>query len=139
MRHSGLLVLDAVINLVLGILLIVFPSRLVSVLGVPSAEVAFYPSLLGAVLFGIGIALIIEWMRGSSGLGLAGAISINLCAGLVLAVWLMFGRLHLPVRGMVFLWVLVFVLVGVSTLELLATVRGTAAQQAHRAGRQKLE
>jgi len=139
MRHSGLFVLDAVINLVLGILLIVFPSRLVSVLGVPSAEVAFYPSLLGAVLFGIGIALIIEWMRGSSGLGLAGAISINLCAGLVLAVWLMFGRLHLPVRGMVFLWVLVFVLVGVSTLELLATVRGTAAQQAHRAGRQKLE
>ena len=139
MRHSGLLVLDAVINLVLGILLIVFPSRLVSVLGVPPADVAFYPSLLGAVLFGIGIALIIERMRGSSGLGLAGAISINLCAGLVLAVWLMFGRLHLPVRGMVFLWVLVFVLVGVSTLELLATMRGTAAQQAHRAERREAD
>ena len=135
MRHRSLLTLDAVINLVLGVLLIAFPSPVVSALGVPYVEPAFYPSILGAVLFGIGIALIIERVRGSSGLGLAGAISINLSGGLVLAGWLLFGSLNVPLRGKVFLWVLVLVLVGVSSLELLANIRGRAAQQAHGAER----
>ena len=60
MRSSALLTVDAIVNLVLGSLLIVFPTGLVSLLGVPAAEPAFYPSILGAVLFGIGIALLIE-------------------------------------------------------------------------------
>lgn len=118
MISRTLLTVDAVINLGLGILLFAFPTRLVSTLGVPGAEVAFYPSILGAVLFGIGIALLIERHRGSSGLGLMGAISINLCGGLVLAGWLLFGELPLPARGHVFLWALVAVLVGISGFEL---------------------
>jgi hypothetical protein len=108
---------------VLGTLLLVFPAPLVSALGVPPAAVAFYPSLLGAVLLGIGVALVIERAQGASGLGLAGAISINMTAGLALAAWLLFGSLDIPPRGHVLLWALVVMLVGISSLELLAMVR----------------
>jgi hypothetical protein len=130
MHHSWLLTIDALINLVLGVLLLVFPAGLVSALGVLPAQVAFYPSILGAVLVGIGIALVIERARGSSGLGLAGAISINMSAGLVLAAWLLIGSLDIPLRGQVLLWALVVILVGISSLELLAMARGGAARQA---------
>ncbi|MCP4203153.1 MAG: hypothetical protein GY769_14620 [bacterium] len=64
MSSSSLLSCDAAINLVLGALLLAFPASVVSALGIPAAEVAFYPSILGAVLFGIGIALLIERARG---------------------------------------------------------------------------
>ncbi len=37
--------------------------------------------------------------------------------GVVLAAWLLFGSLALPMRGNVILWALVVVLVGISTLE----------------------
>ena len=120
MSSSALLRADALINLLLGATLVFFPRGLVTALGIPDAEVAFYPSILGAVLFGIGIALWIEHLRGSSGLGLAGAISINLCGGVVLAAWLLFGSLSLPLRGRLLLWGLVVLLSGISVLELRA-------------------
>ena len=123
MQSSSLLTADAIINLALGVLLIVFPSGIVSALGIPAAEISFYPSILGAVLFGIGIALLIERVQGSAGLGLHGAISINLSGGLVLAAWLVSGALSLPVRGQILLWALVVVLVGISALELTAQRR----------------
>jgi hypothetical protein len=120
MSSSVLLTIDAAINLILGVLLIIFPKNLVSVLGIPNSDSAFYPGILGAVLFGIGIALLIERFRGSEGLGLLGAISINLSGGGILAFWLLSGRLMLPLRGLVFLWTLVLILVGISVFELLA-------------------
>ena len=125
MRSTALLTVDAIINLALGALLAVFPSGLVSALGIPDADVAFYPSILGAVLFGIGVALLIE-RRGSAGLGLAGAISINLSGGFVLAAWLASGSLSLPVRAQLLLWGLVVVLFGISGLELAAQARARA-------------
>jgi hypothetical protein len=77
--------------------------------------------MLGAVLTGIGLALIIE-CRGtrlpSSGLGLGGALSINLCAIAVLAVWLARGSLEMPARGSIFLWGVVVVVGGLSAVEL---------------------
>ena len=80
MSRSFLIWIDSFINLGLGALLIVFPRDLVSFLGIPQPASAFYPSILGAVLFGIGIAL---WMDCGTdrvrGLGLGGAIVINLC------------------------------------------------------------
>ena len=122
MRSSVLLTIDAAINLVLGILLILFPKGLVILLGVPESESPFSPAILGAVLFGIGIALLIERFRGSGGLGLLGAVSINLCGGIVLAGWLLFGNLDLPLRGLVFLWVLAIILVSISAFELWAHI-----------------
>jgi len=122
-RRATLLTIDAIINLLLGVLLIAFSDRLVGLLGVPPADHGFYPNILGGVLFGIGIALIME--RGNStgtglGLGLGGAIAINLCGGLVLAGWLVFGDLTLPARGLFFLWFLVVLLIGISSVELAA-------------------
>ena len=123
MKRSSLLIVDGIINLALGALLITFPEMLVSALGVPDAVPAFYPNILGGVLFGIGIALLIERNNqhgGGIGLGLRGAIAINLCGGLVLAAWMLFGNLSLPFRGFVFLWMLVILLVGISFAELIS-------------------
>ena len=117
-----ILLIDAIINLALGVLLIFFPSFLVAALGVPKSECAFYPSILGAVLFGIGIALLVERSSGG-GLGLAGAVSINLCGGIVLGLWLVLGDLQLPFRGFALLWGLVVILVGVSAFEILTPRR----------------
>lgn len=121
-----LLTIDAAINLGLGALLLVFPQPVVSFLGLPSTPVAFYPSILGAVLFGIGIALIVERSnrgRTGMGLGLIGAIAINLCGGIALAAWLLFGELGLPARGAAVLWTLDVLLVGLSGVELGAALR----------------
>jgi hypothetical protein len=118
---------DALVNFALGILLIAFPRDLVRALGIPDADCGFYPGILGGVLVGIGVALWLEARRRDAetrGLGLAGAVVINLCGGAVLAGWLLFGGLDLPVRGRVLLWALVAVLIGLSTAELVAARRG---------------
>jgi hypothetical protein len=125
MKRDVLLTADGVINLVLGILLIVFPGWLVAFLGIPEGS-RFYANILGGVLLGIGIALFLE--RGArgwrgSGLGLDGAVVINLCGGLVLAGWLIFGDLALSLPGTLFLWFLVFLLVGLSSAEIAARIR----------------
>jgi hypothetical protein len=121
MRHSNLLLLDAAINLILGVLLAAFPKSLVVFLGVPDSNTKFYPSILGAVLFGIGVALLVEFFRRPTepaGLGLHGAIAINLCGALFLVGWLLIGNLEIPLRGQVFLWSLAVLLIVISILEL---------------------
>jgi len=126
MKHSVLLLIDAIINLLLGVLLLFFPAGLAHWLGIPPAEVVFYPSMLGAVLFGIGLALLIERYKPSAGvvgLGLEGAIAINLCGALALAAWLLFGNLEIPRRGYLFLWGLDLLLLAVSSAELVARRR----------------
>jgi hypothetical protein len=55
---------------------------------------------------------------------LGGAIAINLCGGLVLTAWLIFGELSIPSGGRVFLWSLAVILVVVSSIELLVHVKG---------------
>jgi hypothetical protein len=120
MNRSTLLKTDAAINLILGILLMAFPAGLVKALGIPMTDPSFYATILGGVLFGIGLALLVECYRKSSrfvGLGLGGAIAINLCGGFVLAAWLLSDKLTLPLRGQIFLWSLVVLLVGISLLE----------------------
>jgi peptidoglycan/LPS O-acetylase OafA/YrhL len=122
MTRSTILLIDAAISLVLGLFLLVFPTRLVKLLGLPPAE-TFYPGILGAVVVGIAIALFLDWKRkppGLVGLGVGGAIAIDLCAALFLAVWLLLGGVHLPVRGRIVLWAVVAVLVIVSGLGLAA-------------------
>jgi peptidoglycan/LPS O-acetylase OafA/YrhL len=118
--HSPLLLVDAAINLVLGVALALAPSWLASRLGLPDFGSGFYVSILGAVLFGIGVALCAEWRRrdrGLVGLGLGGAIAINVCGGLCLAGWLLFGSLGIPSRGRVVLWSLTAILLIISAFE----------------------
>jgi uncharacterized membrane protein len=122
MKKSKILFVDAVVNLILGILLLAFSPGIINFLGVPNTELYFYPNILGGVLFGVGIALLIEYYRKSGslvGLGLGGAVSINICGGIVLALWLVFGNLSIPLKGIIFLWILVVILVGISSTELL--------------------
>ncbi len=119
--RTNLLRVDGAINLVLGALLLAFPSGLVETLGVPAPEGRFYPSLLGAVLFGVGIALFLEAHRlpgGIIGLGLGGAIAINLVAACALLYWLLWGDLEIPTRGRVLLGALTVGLVAISSSEL---------------------
>ena len=115
-----LLIVDALINYALGGLCLGY-RWLAAPFGVPLVENAFYPNILGGVLCGIGVALTIEIFRTQSrfiGLGLGGAIAVNLSGGLVLLSWLVFGRLDLPLRGQIFLWTVGLVLVVISSLEL---------------------
>ena len=80
------------------------------------------------MFLGITIALIIEVYRkdsknSTSGLGLIGAVCINLCGGIVLLLWLVFGDLGLPAKGYIFLGSLALMLLLISTVELLYAVR----------------
>ena len=119
--RKELLAIDGIINLVLGVLLMAFPSGLIRALGIPGGESAFYANILGGVLFGVGVALLIESLRPPLrmvGLGLGGAVSINLGGGAVLGLWLASGRLSLSTLGTFVGWGLVIVLVGLSLMEL---------------------
>ena len=118
-----LLALDAVINLLLGIILLLFPTGIPSKLGLPDPKSYFYTSILGGVILGIGLALLLELRLGKvsvRGLGLAGAIVINLAGGCVLLFWLLFGGLGLPPSGLVLLWLLDILILGIGLGELVS-------------------
>jgi hypothetical protein len=122
MKKKTALIIDAAINFVLGVLLLFFSTGLADFLGVPATDNFFYPNLLGAIFIGITIALVIEAYRKPGekqvGLGLVGAICINLSGGLVLLLWLLWGNLNLPIKGKLFLWILDILLLVVSSFEL---------------------
>lgn len=111
------MIIDAVINLLLGLLLAIYPESIIKAIGIPYVENAFYPNILGAVLVGIGIALIAQLRDPGKGLGLKGAVAINMCGGLFLAGWLLFGKLRIPGHGQLIMWILVAALVGLSGYE----------------------
>ena len=124
--EKTLLLIDAAVNLVLGLLLLLFPAGVVELLGLPATSTYFYPSILGAVIFGIGIALLLERrsdINHRRGLGLAGAIAINLCGSGALVVWLLIDPFDLPLRGYVVLWSLALVVFGIGLAEILHTSR----------------
>jgi hypothetical protein len=120
-KHRILLAIDALVNLLLGGILLGFPAGFVGFLGLPSTNTYFYASILGAVIFGIGIALAAELYgapHGVRGLGLGGAIAINLCGGGVLAGWLVFVPLDIPCRGFIVLWSVAVLVLGIGLAEL---------------------
>lgn len=122
-KHKILLLIDSAVNVILGILLLLFPIGVIDILGLPPTNTNFYASILGAVLFGIGVALFVELIGFSKrirGLGLGGAIVINIIGSLVLICWLLFGALDIPLKGQILLWIiggLVFV-IGIAELAL---------------------
>jgi hypothetical protein len=120
-KHKLLLAIDAGVNFLLGLLLLLFPTGALELFGLPPTNTYFYTSILGAVIFGIGIALLIElWGadRGVRGLGLGGAIVINLCGACALVVWLLAGAFKLPIRGYIILWSVAIVVLGIGLTEI---------------------
>jgi hypothetical protein len=121
-KKNLLFVVDGIINLALGVLLIFFPAQFVDAFDLPKVETFFYVNILGAVLFGIGTALLLERFAsrsGVTGLGIGGAIPINLCAVTVLIFWLVFGDLGLSQDGAIFLWSVAIIVLGIAIAELL--------------------
>ncbi|MBN1615461.1 MAG: hypothetical protein JW950_13430 [Deltaproteobacteria bacterium] len=122
-KHRVLLAIDAFVNLLLGVLLLSFPAGLPELLGLPPTDTYFYATILGGVIFGIGIALCMElWgaRQGVRGLGLGGAIAINVCGAGVLLIWLLLGGLDLPLRGQIILWGVAVVVLGIGIAEIAA-------------------
>jgi hypothetical protein len=120
-KQKALLAIDAAVNLLLGALLLLFPAGLLDFFGLPQVSHHFYTTILGAVIFGIGIALLIDLFGAPQrirGLGLGGAIAINLCGGGALLLWLLFRPFDLPFRGHVVLWSVAVVVLGIGVTEL---------------------
>ena len=121
MKETTLLTIDAIVNLLLGIPLMVIPTITARFLAIPIPEQAFYASILGAVLTGIGVALLVDRFREKvllRGLGLGGAITINLMGAGALVIWLLVGSLDIPLRGQLFLWLVAVVVLGICLVEL---------------------
>lgn len=116
-----LLGVDALVNLVLGAMLLASPAGVIEFLGLPPARTYFYASVLGGVIFGIGVALMLE-LRGRRhslrGLSLGGAIVVNLCGGSVLVGWLILSQAPMRPRGFVILWVVAALVLGIAVVEL---------------------
>ena len=122
-KHKTLLVIDGIINLVLGVLLLLFPAGVAELLGLPYTNTNFYPTILGAVLFGIGIALLIERYgapKNIRGLGLGGAIAINLCGAGILLVWLLAAPFDIPLHGSIILWSTAIIVLIVGLAEIIS-------------------
>ena len=120
--HKTFLLIDGIVNLVLGILLLLYPLGVAEIIGVPKPVSNFYPTILGGVIFGIGVALLLEaygQKRRIRGLGLGGAIAINFCGAGILVLWLIFEPLNLPLRGMITLWIVAIVVLGLGIFETL--------------------
>lgn len=118
-----LLLIDGIINLVLGVLLLMFPAGIPEILGLPYSSMHFYPTILGGVIFGIGIALLVErygFKHKIRGLGLGGAIAINISGALVLLVWLIIDPFDLPFKGYFILWSIAIVVLLVGIIEIIA-------------------
>lgn len=121
-----LLAVDSLINLALGAALLFLPKSTISFFGLPATDTTFYVTVLGAVVFGIGIALWIEQRNDNRwrGLGLVGAVVINILGGGTVFVWLLIDPFEMPLRGYFVLWVVAIVVLGTALVELLAMARG---------------
>lgn len=117
--HGRLLIVDAAINLALGAVLLLAPMGSLPLLGVPTPTTFLFTSVLGGVLVGIGGALLVS-ARGLEGLGLAGAIVINVCGAVALVGWLVLADDALEPRATVTLWAIAILVLAVAALEMSA-------------------
>ena len=125
-KQEILLSIDGWINVLLGVLLLLYPLGAAELLGVPKANSNFYPTVLGGVILGIGIALFIErygFKYDIRGLGLGGAIAINMCGAMVLLIWLIIDPFDLPLRGYMILWTIAVGVLAIGALELVTQSR----------------
>jgi len=121
MKEPVLLFLNAILYLAVGVLLLLFPFGLVAALGIALPAVTFYASMLGAILLGVGLALLVERSRGTlgfPGLGINGAILINISCAVTLGLWLFYRSLNLLHIGYILLWGLVASVTAITLAEI---------------------
>ena len=119
--RDQLLWVEAIVRGALALALIAVPKQVIAVLGLPRTEDTFWPRLVGAIFTGMAIAAYFEGhFKPASGLGLGGAIAINLATAFALATALVVGGLALPRRGRLLMWISTAALVVLSLFELAA-------------------
>jgi hypothetical protein len=118
-----LLLADALINLILGVLLVVYPRPLVLMLGFRDIPSTLFSSVLGGVLIGIAIALGIASRGGRQGLGLDGAIAINICGAGVVVLRLVTAPQEFTTAGRTTLWLIAVLVLGIGSAELIHRLR----------------
>ena len=102
-----------------GLALLLAPSHLARLIGLPPVGAPFWPRALGSVLVGLAIAAAFGVGLGrANGLGLAGAAVVNVAALVFIVAELTIGAPGLARRGRLFLWLLVGVLAILSLVEL---------------------
>ena len=120
MLHQ-LLWLETLLKLSAGIVLVLFPISTSRLLGLPHANVGFWPRLVGVLLIGLAGAIYLEGSHllqlKHGGLGVAGLAFINL-VGILGLLGAIIMRLVKTTRGLVSLWALVAVLVVLVLVEL---------------------
>ena len=84
MPRATLFAVDGIGNVALGVILLAEPVRLATWLGIPNVTSGFYPSLFGAVLLGIGLALLLKLYRPSSG---GGSVSLAPLSSTSASAW----------------------------------------------------
>lgn len=100
-----LLWIEFLVKLASGATLVLVPRTLARVAGLPPAESSFWPRLLGGILIGIAVAALVEVrFKSSIGLGLAGAVSVNVATAATLGSLLILGQAGPSRRGRFALW-----------------------------------
>ena len=112
-----LLWIEACLKLGAGCALAATPRALARLFGLPSADQAFWPRLLGAVFIGLGVASLLE-VRMQGGLGLAGSVAVNLAGATMIAALLVLGRAGKTMRGRFLLWLAATALVILGLVEI---------------------
>jgi hypothetical protein len=114
-----LLAADAIVNLLLGALLIIAPESTFQALNLPVDDGGLYRYVMGGVLLGIGLALLLP-LKGYPGLTLTGAILINICGAGTLGAWLLLSSNRPDGVGSLILWALTVIILGLALLEMLS-------------------
>lgn len=122
MNRSQLLRIDGLLNLLFGAVLLLGPLGSLRWLGFPEARSYFYSSVLGGVLAGVGVALLLS-VRRLSGLGLAGAVAINVGGALAVAGWLVAVPDQGSPVGRALLWIVALGVLSVAVVEVLTLRR----------------
>ncbi len=95
-----LLYVEMLLKLAGGIVLVLLPLTTSRILGLPKPQKGLWHRLLGGVLFGLAGAIYLEGrLPGSSGLGLAGLVVINLAGAAVIVSSLVLGLGATTARG----------------------------------------
>ena len=100
-----LLWIEIVLKTSVGALLFLVPRATAKALGLPPVAQSFWPRLVGGALLGIAAAVALgTWLGRPGGLGLAGAVAINLTAAVVIVAELSLAKDGMAKRGRVLSW-----------------------------------